>query len=163
LQHDQLVTQNEDLDLFGPVGTSLQHQLAHERYEEPIDQHQRHRWIILGRVRGRAGRSMGLRSVSGTHTVNERSMLSSSRAKIHEPLVPACPRAPPTSAAPGDRETRAVRCLPGTPPTTTPRDRIGRCDRSRRAQHRRFPEALHRRIRRRPILGGLINEYKTAA
>jgi putative transposase len=25
------------------------------------------------------------------------------------------------------------------------------------------PEALHGRIRRRPILGGLINEYKTAA
>jgi hypothetical protein len=59
LQHDQLVAQDEDLDLFGLVGTSLQHQPAYERYEDPIDQHQRHRWIMLGRIRGRTGRSWG--------------------------------------------------------------------------------------------------------
>jgi hypothetical protein len=59
LRQDRLVAQDEDLDLFGLVGTSVQHQPAHERYEDPIDRHQRHRWVMQGRVRGRTGRSSG--------------------------------------------------------------------------------------------------------
>ena len=70
LQHDQLVAQNEDLDLFGPVWTSLQHHPAHERHEDPIDQRQRHRWIMLGRRQGRTGRPSAVPSVSGTHKIS---------------------------------------------------------------------------------------------
>jgi hypothetical protein len=45
--------------------------------------------------------------------------------------------------------------------------RTGHCCCGRHARHRRspreYPEEVHGRIRRRPILGGLLNEYETAA
>jgi hypothetical protein len=44
----------------------------------------------------------------------------------------------------------------------TPRGRIVRCDCGHRAQ-RAVPEAVHGWIRRRPIPGGLLNEYEAAA
>src|SRR5256885_14508836 len=46
------------------------------------------------------------RRITLTRTVNERSMLSSSRAKIHDLVTPACPRAPRTSPAPETAKTR---------------------------------------------------------
>ena len=61
----------------------------------------------------------------------------------------------------GERHLRRV--LARTPRTTTPRGRIGRCSCVRRARTSPVPEPIHGRIRRRPILGGLINEYEAAA
>ena len=50
-----------------------------------------------------------------------------------------------------------------TPRTTTPSGRTGRCSCVRHARQSPVPEPVHGRIRRRPILGGLINEYGPAA
>ena len=61
LQHGELVTQDQDLDLLGGVGSSAQRHPAQERGEHPVDQHQRHRRIMLGCGRRRTGRSAGVR------------------------------------------------------------------------------------------------------
>jgi putative transposase len=54
------------------------------------------------------------------------------------------------------------RRLPRTPRTTTRSGHIERCNCAHRARNR-SPKPIHGRIRRRPVLGGLINEYETAA
>ena len=54
-------------------------------------------------------------------------------------------------------------CWPSTPPTTTSGDRIDHCSYVRHARTTPVPEPIHGRIRRRPILGGLICEYEAAA
>jgi len=63
LEHGELVAQDQDLDLLGGVGTSAQSHPAQQLGEHPIDQHQRHRLIMLGCDRRRTGRSTGVRSV----------------------------------------------------------------------------------------------------
>jgi putative transposase len=50
-------------------------------------------------------------------------------------------------------------CLPRTPTTTT----LVHCSCGRRAQPRWFLSRFHGGIRRRPILGGPLNEYEAAA
>src|SRR4051794_26685732 len=56
--------------------------------------------------RARCGGAGRHRRITLTRTVHEPSMLSSSRLKIHEPPVTACPRAPYGPAtAPGNCET----------------------------------------------------------
>jgi len=54
-------------------------------------------------------------------------------------------------------------CLSGTPPNTTGDGRIDRLRYVRPRPDAPVPELIRGRIRRRPILGGLINEYKAAA
>jgi hypothetical protein len=48
LEHGELVAQDQDLDLLGGVGTRAQGHPAQQLGEHPIDQHQRHRLIMLG-------------------------------------------------------------------------------------------------------------------
>jgi hypothetical protein len=67
LEHGELMTQDQDLDLLGGVGTGAQGHPAQQLGEDPIDQHQRHRLIMLGCERRRTGRSTGVRGVWGTH------------------------------------------------------------------------------------------------
>jgi hypothetical protein len=71
LQHGQLVTQEQDLDVLGRVGTSAQHHPAQQLGEHPIDQRQRHRLIMLDYNRRETARSTGVRNVSGTHSYEQ--------------------------------------------------------------------------------------------
>jgi putative transposase len=59
----------------------------------------------------------------------------------------------------GERHLRTF--SPGTAPITTGGGHVGRCDFSRRAPII-APDLDRLRIRRRPVLGGLINEYGRA-
>ena len=71
MQHGQLVTQEQDLDVLGRVGTSAQHHPAQQLGEHPIDQRQRHRLIMLDYNRRETARSTGVRNVSGTHSYEQ--------------------------------------------------------------------------------------------
>ena len=62
----------------------------------------------------------------------------------------------------GERHLRSV-LAQYSPRTTTGSGRIERCSCVRRARTAPVPEPIHGRIRRRPILGGLINQYEAAA
>ena len=46
LQHGELVTQDQDLDVFAGVGSSPEHQPAQQLDEHPVDQSQRHRKVV---------------------------------------------------------------------------------------------------------------------
>jgi hypothetical protein len=57
LEHGELVTQDQDLDLLGGVGSGVQHDPAQELGEHLVDQPQRHQRIMPGPYSGRTGRS----------------------------------------------------------------------------------------------------------
>jgi hypothetical protein len=69
-KHGELVAQDQDLDLFGRVGSGAQHDPAEEHGEHLIDQSQRHQRIMPAACRGRTARSRAVCPVPGTHRVS---------------------------------------------------------------------------------------------
>jgi hypothetical protein len=61
------MAQDEDLDLVGGVGASVEHHPAQELREHLVDQLHRHRRIMPRHRRPRITRSAAEREVSGTH------------------------------------------------------------------------------------------------
>jgi hypothetical protein len=116
LEHGELVTQNQDLDLVGGAGSSEQDHPSQEPGHCRVDQPQRHRRIMPNAGRRRSRRSPMVGRVLGTHTLTSRGVLA-------RPTSWPAPRCGSVTGASDCRGTAGV-CPPRRP--TVDRCRRGR-------------------------------------